>query len=152
MECSLSEGASRYLDTLYEEYERFDVQQTTVGVSCEEFDAIAERPDGIAVRARIRGEDGFLMRPDGNDWTLPGGILDADPDRETVAERLERWTGLRCRIEGLDRVSLVGLQCEAATEELWTISAVFSTTATGGSPRGHAAWRNRKTPITVPSL
>lgn len=151
MNCSLSEGASEYLDALYEEYEGFDVQQTTVGVDPDEFAVIGDRPEGVAVRVCIEGDGGILGIPDGDDWTLPGGIVTADPTRETVAAFAERWTGVRCAVDGLVRVSLVCLQCDSAAEELWTISAQFSATATGGSPKNGAVWCDRSAPIEVPS-
>lgn len=152
MECSLPESPSAYLDALYEEYDGFDVQQTTVGVDADEFEIVAERPDGIAVRARVEGDEGVLALPDGDGWVLPGGVVDADPDRETIARFVERRTGIRTDIEGLERVSLVCLQCEHEEAELWTASAVFSAAATGGSPKGGAVWRDRGAPVAVPSL
>lgn len=152
MECSVSGGASEYLDALYEEYEGFDVQQTTVGVDHGEFDVVRGRPDGMAVRGRIRGEGGVVALPDGDGWVLPGGVTDARPDRGTVARLLEGWTGVRCSVEGLDRVSIVCLQCDDAPGELWTVSGVFSATAEGGSPRHGAVWQDRSETIAVPSL
>ena len=50
MECSVSGDVSRYLNELYGTYDHFDVRQTTISVDHEEFEAVAERPDGIAVR------------------------------------------------------------------------------------------------------
>jgi hypothetical protein len=151
MDCSLSGGASEYLDALYEEYEGFDVQQTTVGVDPDEFAVIADRPDGIAVRVRIEGDGGILAIPDGDDWALPGGIITADPTRETVATFAEGWTGVECAIDGLEHVSLVCLQCESTDEELWTISARFSATAIDGTPENGVVWRDRSMPITAQS-
>jgi ADP-ribose pyrophosphatase YjhB (NUDIX family) len=141
MDCSLSEGASRYLDVLYEEYDRFDVQQTTVGVNPEEFSALEDRPDGAAIRVQVEGEAGVLAVPDGNEWALPGGVLDTDPDPDAVAALVERRTGVRCSIDGLDRVSIVCLRCEVVDDEIWTLSALFSATAAGGAPRPGTAWR-----------
>lgn len=152
MECSVSGSASEYLDVLYEEYDSFDVQQTTVGVDKEEFGVVEKRPDGVAVRVRIEGDNGIIALPDGDDWVLPGGVLDADPTREAVANLVERRTGIRCSIDGLDRVSLVCLQCDSAPGELWTVSTVFSAAATGGSPRNGAVWQDRSDTVPVPSL
>lgn len=149
MSCSLSEGVSRYLDVLYEEYDRFDFRQTTVGVTPEEFAALEERRHGVAVRARIESEAGVLALPDGDDWTLPGGVLDTDPVPETVAGLLERRTGVRCTIDGLDRVSTVCLRGRR-DDEVWTLSTLFAATATGGDPSGGAVWRDP--PIAPPTL
>lgn len=142
MDCSLSGGASRYLDVLYEEYDRFDVQQTTVGVDPEEFSALEDLPDGTAVRIRVESEsgEGVLALPDGDECSLPGGVLDADPVPEAVAGLVERRTGVRCTIDGLDRVSIVCLRCETLEEEIWTLSALFAATATEGTPSRGAVW------------
>lgn len=153
MDCSLSEGASRYLDTLYDEYDRFDVQQTTLGVTPEEFAALKDGPDGAELRIRIEGGEGVLSVPDGDGWTLPGGVLNGEPDRETVSDFVQDQTGIRCEIDGLNRVSLVCLQCEAVDDELWALSALFAGTPVDGSTRNGATWRERSIPgslVTTP--
>lgn len=144
MDCSLSEGVSRYLDALYEEYEAFDVQQTTVGVNPEEFAAIEERPEGAAIRVRVAGADGVLALPEeGKDgWTLPSGVVDAALVPNTVAALVERRTGVRCEIDGLERVSIACLQCDVVDDEVWTLSALFEGTPVSGSPRDGAVWRD----------
>lgn len=141
MDCSLSEGASRYLDVLYDEYNRFDVQQTTVGINPEELAALEDNPEGVSIQVRIENEGGVLVLPDGDEWALPGGVLDADPFPDAVATLVERRTGVQCTVDGLDRVSIVCLQCEALEEDVWTLSALFAATAVGGSPRRGAVWR-----------
>lgn len=151
MDCSLSQGANGYLDALYEEYERFDVQQTTVEVDPDEFAVIEQRPECVAVRVRIENDGNVIAVPDGEGWTFPGGVIDDGIDPATIASSVEQWTGLEVQIEGVERVSLVCLQCRSTEEELWTVSAVFSARATGGSPRNGAVWRSQSTPITVPS-
>lgn len=148
MECSVSGSASAYLDVLYEKYDSFDVQQTTVGVDREEYEIVEKRPDGVAVRARVGSDDGIIAFPDGDDWVLPGGVLNGDPTPEAVARLIERRTGIRCSIDGLDLVSLACLQCDSTSGELWTVSTVFSATATGGSPRNGAVWRDRSIPTS----
>lgn len=153
MDCSLSEGVSRYLDALYEEYEAFDVQQTTVGVNPDEFAALEDRPDGASVRVRVEGNDGVLALPDGNEWTLPSGVIDADLVPKTVAALVERRTGVRCEIDGLDGVSIVCLQCDVVDDEVWTLSALFAARAVGGSPRDGIVWRDAPLESTpAPSL
>lgn len=142
MNCSLSEGVSRHLDALYDEYDTFDVQQTTVGVNPEEFAAIEDRPDGASVRVRIEGNDGVLALPDGNEWAFPGGVVDTDLVPKTVVALVERRTGVRCVIDGLDRISIACLQCDVVDDEVWTLSALFDGTAVGGSPRDGAVWRD----------
>ena len=149
MDCSLSEGASAYLDSLYEEYDHFDVQQTTVGVSPDELSSIDEYPEGIAVRIEITDEDGVLMVPDGAEWELPGGVIKTDPDRGLLANLVARQTGICCEIESLDRVSLVCLQCDGLDSEVWTLSALFSATQTGGTPSNDAKWQDTVEQMTL---
>ena len=141
MNCSLSEGVTRYLDTLYDEYEGFDVQQTTVGVNPEEFAALESRPDGAAIRVRIEGKAGVLTLPEGGEWELPGGVLGDEPVRDAVVDLAERRTGVRCEIDGLDRVSIVCLGCEVVDDEIWTLSAFFDATYIAGTPREGVVWR-----------
>lgn len=149
MECSVSGDVSQYLTVLYDTYDHFDVRQTTVGVDHDGFEAVAERPDGIAVRVKVKGDGGLIACPDGDDWVLPGGVLDDAPAPGTVADAVKRWTGVQCTIEGLNRVSIVGVRCEGCSE-LWTVSATFSATATGGSPHESAVWRERNAPVATP--
>lgn len=146
MDCSLSEGASRYLDALYEEYDGFDVQQTTLSVTHGEFDAIEAAPDGAELRVQVEGTGGVLSVPDGEGWALPGDVINDDPNPETVSSLVERQTGVRCEIDGLNRVSLVCLQCDAVDRELWALSALFSGTAIGGSVENGASWREQPIP------
>lgn len=151
MDCSLSEGASRYLDVLYDEYDRFDVQQTTIGVNPDEFAALEQQPDGASIRARVESDSGVLALPDGDGWSLPAGVLDADPVPETVGSLVQRQTGVRCEIDGLERVSIVCLQCEVIDDDIWTLSALFAATAVDGAPHDGVVWR--ELPIdSVPTL
>jgi ADP-ribose pyrophosphatase YjhB (NUDIX family) len=143
MDCSLSEGASEYLDALYEEYDGFDVQQTTVAVNPDEFEAVDSNPEGMAVRVEVEGEEGVLALSDGEEWALPGGVVDGEPTRERIAAIVARETGVRSTIETLRRVSLVCLQCEVVDGEVWTLSALFSATAAGGTPKEGVVWRDR---------
>lgn len=141
MDCSLSEGPSRYLDVLYDEYDRFDVQQTTIGINPDEFAALEARPDGASIRIRVEGDAGVLALPDGDGWSLPGGVLETDPVPETVATLVRQRTGVQCEIDGLERVSIVCLQCEVIDDDIWTLSALFGATAVDGAPRDGAVWR-----------
>jgi hypothetical protein len=141
MDCSLSEGTSRYLDVLYEEYDRFDVQQTTIGINPDEFATLEDQPDGVSIRVRVEGDGGVLALPDGDGWSLPGGVLDTDPVPETVASFVRQRTGVHCEIDGLERVSIVCLQCEVIDDDIWTLSALFGATAVDGAPHDGAVWR-----------
>lgn len=141
MDCSLSEGTSEYLDVFYDEYDQFDVQQTTVGVNPDEFATVTEQPNGVAIRVRIAGDDGVLMVPDGGGWSLPGVVIESAPTAETVSAAVEERTGIRCEIDSLERVSIVCLQCEVVGDEVWTLSALLIATPVDGLARNGAVWR-----------
>ncbi len=141
MNCSLSEGVSEHLDVLYDEYDGFDVQQTTVGINPDEFAALGDRPNGAEIRVRIEGDEGVLALTDGNEYELPGGVVETDLRPETIVAVIEQQTGVQCAIDGLDRVSIVCLQCAVVDDELWTLSAIFSATALDGTPEEGVVWR-----------
>lgn len=135
--------ATALLETLYEEYEGFDVTQTTVSVDPEEFDAI-DAGDVVEVRVRIEGSDGLLAVPADGEWERPGGVVPVDGERSLSSageELVRQQTGVDCHIEELCRVSLVCLQSEASGEKRWRVSALFSATVESGTPTAGAAWR-----------
>ncbi|MFW5964522.1 MAG: hypothetical protein ACOCQM_06620, partial [Natronomonas sp.] len=107
-------GVSAYLDALYERYEGFDVQQTTVSVDSEEFESVEGRGDIAEVRVRVEGADGVLAVSGDDEWVTPGGVVEEGSLPAAARELVERQTGVDCRIEALDRVSLVCLQCDAS--------------------------------------
>lgn len=150
MDCSLRGGASDCLDAFYEEYDGFDVRQTTVGVDPETLAELAGRPDGPEVQVRVRvrvwatGEDGVLMLPDEDGWALPGGVVEGVPTPGAVSAILEEQTGIRCEMDGLERVSIVCLRCDATDERVWTLKGLFTANAVGGTPRGGAVYREAK--------
>ncbi len=142
----ISGGVSAYLDALYERYEGFDVQQTTVSVDSEEFDSVDTRSDIAEVRVRVEGADGVLAVSGDDEWVTPGGVVEAGGSLPAAARELvERQTGVDCRIETLERVSLVCLQCDASEREVWQLSALFEASADGDAetttPAEGAAWR-----------
>jgi ADP-ribose pyrophosphatase YjhB (NUDIX family) len=133
---------SAYLESLYEEFEGFDVAQTTVGVDPEDFATVAERGDVAEVRVSVEGNDGLLAVPGDDEWARPGGVVAgglalAAPPEDIV----RRQTGVDCAVEELRRVSLVCLQCEATGDQVWELRALFGAEAGAGTPAADAAWR-----------
>jgi ADP-ribose pyrophosphatase YjhB (NUDIX family) len=149
----ISGGVSAYLDALYEQYEGFDVQQTTVSVDPEEFDSVDTRGDIAEVRVRVEGTDGVLAVSGDDEWVTPGGVVEAGTSLSAAASELvERQTGVDCHIEGLDRVSLVCLQCDGSDREVWQLSALFEASvddAETTAPAEGAAWRQSLSESTV---
>jgi ADP-ribose pyrophosphatase YjhB (NUDIX family) len=138
----ISDDVSVYLDALYDRYDDFDVQQTTVCVDSEKFEAVADRSGLAEVRVRVEGTDGVLAVGGDDEWVAPGGVVEsADSLSAAAVEFVSRQTGVDCRIENLDRVSLVCLQCETSDREVWQLSAVFDALAEAGTPSEGATWR-----------
>lgn len=141
---SPSADISAHLDALYEEFDGFDVNQTTVSVGGEEFDERKERGDIVEVQVRVEGTDGVLAVPAEDEWAKPGGIVDGQTQLSTAAGELVRQqTAVDCQIEELIRVSLVCLQSERSGDQVWRLSALFAADAESGSPAGDAAWREQ---------
>lgn len=141
----ISGGVSAYLDALYERYEGFDVQQTTVSVDSEEFESIEGRGNIAEVRVRVEGADGVLAVSGDDEWVTPGGVVESGSLPAAASELVERQTGVDCRIEALDRVSLVCLQCDDSGRKVWQLSALFEASADGDAetptPVEGASWR-----------
>ena len=155
-----SEAISIYLDRLYDAYDEFDVQQTTVTVSPGEFTTVATRGDSARVRVRVEGSDGVLAVRSDDGWSPPGGTVETlsddwlagDPTTslETAAPKLvRRQTGIDCRVNDLLRLSLVCLQCEQSGDQVWEVSALFSGEPESGTPIEGAAWREHATELSV---
>lgn len=139
-----SEDVSTYLDSLYEEHDGFDVNQTTVGVAPDEFAAVAERGDVAEVRVQVEGAEGLLAVPGDDEWTRPGGVVEGDrPLAATAEELVRRQTGVDCTVESLQSVSLVCLQCEESGDQVWELQALFTAAAESGAPSADAAWRDQ---------
>lgn len=141
-----SEAVAAHLERLYEAHDGFDVNQTTVSVSREEFATVAERGDVAEVRVRVESSDGLLAVEEGHGDgpTTPGGVVEDDRTLQIAArEKVREQTGVECRIEGLERVTIGCLQCEESGDEVWELSALFSAAAESVPPDGRASWRDR---------
>lgn len=139
-----SEGVSSHLDALYEKYDGFDVDQTTVGVDPAEFEAVAGGGDVVEVRVHVEGSEGLLAVPGDDEWARPGGVVEGDrPLAATAEELVGQQTGVDCSVETLRSVSLVCLQCEETGEQAWALQALFAATAGTETPAAGAAWRDQ---------
>ncbi|CAI50338.1 NUDIX family hydrolase [Natronomonas pharaonis DSM 2160] len=135
-------AVSQYLDALYAEYDRFDVQQTTVAVTPSEFDELDDHGCHVSVRVHVKSdENGVLVRRDGDEWTLPGGEVTAEPLDAAAADLAERQTGVACEVRTLRQVAVVCLQCEPRDDEVWELSAEFVAEPVGGTPADRAEWQ-----------
>lgn len=138
---STSDDISAHLEALFEMYDGFDVEQTTVTVAPEAFQAIDARGDVARVRVRVTSSDGVLLVREGSEWNLPGAVVE-QPFSPAPSDIVREQAGLNPTVEGLDSVTLVCLQSEDG-EEVWELSALFEATVDGGRPAGDAEWRDR---------
>jgi len=133
------ERVAARLARLREEYEGFDVQQTTVTVRPEEYERAAATPGAADVRVRVRNADGEVLTVDGDppETTVENGCDLAVAAREAVAET----TGVEPVVEGLDHVAIVCVRDEERDDSVYRLSAEFTANAPEVDPPGEAAWR-----------
>lgn len=145
----MSAGPSRArvtarLAQLQDAYDGFDVHQTTVSVAPTEFERAVEGSDVVAQAAvRVRDDEGrYLAVPDGDDWVDPSGPISTGQSIvDTAVELVERQTGVTPYVDGLERVSIVCLNCDEPSDEpLYQLHALFSARATEGAVSGDAEW------------
>ena len=136
-----SEWLSSHLDHLYDVYEGFSFQQTTVSVNPEEFGAFEERGDIAEVRVRVRGPRGVVAVPSDEEWVDPGGTVDSTRSLTAVAaEYTERQAGIECTIEDVQEVQLVCLKDRTTDEEIHELSVLFEGEYVDGTLASTAAW------------
>ena len=133
---------SERLEAIYETYDDFDFQQTTVSVGDEEFDDVLERGDVTAVRVRVRGPEGILAVSTDGGLDVPGGVVPDDRSLSAFATDVVRErTGVDCRIDGVDRIDLAGLTHEETGETVYELSVRFVAEYESGSPTTDAEWQ-----------
>ena len=146
----MSAGPSRArvtarLAQLQDAYDGFDVHQTTVSVAPSAFERAVEGSDVVAQAAvRVQDDDGrYLVVPDGDDWVDPSGPVSTGQSIvDTAVELVERQTGVTPYVDGLERVSIVCVNCDdPADEQLYQIYALFHARPVEGTVTGDAAWR-----------
>lgn len=123
-------------------YDRVPVRQTTVSVPGEYYDRVRERCRGGVGRldVHVRNEaDEVLLVGDDERGVPPSARVAADDDVETAARTaVADATGVTCRVEGLDAVTIVGVNDESAADRdplYWLVTALSCTHA-GGTPSG----------------
>jgi len=127
-------------------YDGFDVRQTTVSVGPDEFERARATTTGAAV-AEVATENAagerLLVREDG-EWARPSVAVSAgQPMAETVVHEVERRTGVKPAIVGLDRAAIVCVDCAATDAAAYQLQLEFEAVPEAGTATAPAAWRAR---------
>jgi ADP-ribose pyrophosphatase YjhB (NUDIX family) len=130
-------------------YDGFDVRQTTVSVDPDEFERARAATSG-ATLAELTVENAAgerLLVREGDDWVRPSVTVSAgQPMVETVTSEVERRTGVRPAIVGLDRAAIVCVDCAAADAAAYQLQLQFEAVPEAGTATAPAAWRAIRCP------
>jgi len=133
------------LSELESAYDSFPVNQTTVSVSAEHYDRVVEQCQRGIARVDVHvhnDQDDVLLVENGDGLTAPGEILTAEDSLEERAKRAVRQsTGVECRIETIQEVTIAGVHSEADpdAEPVYRLVVLMSAQVVSGaaSPDGH---------------
>ena len=144
------------LTQLRDAYEGFEVTQTTLSADAEAFDRVCGDDRGFT-HANVLVTDGegrSLLVESADGWAYPSvTVTTGQPLAETVGRAVESQTGVVPVIDGIERVAIVGINCDDDPERdpVYQLKIVFSATPGGGEPVGSAAWRENP-PVDVLDL
>jgi ADP-ribose pyrophosphatase YjhB (NUDIX family) len=134
------------LAELEDGYGSFPVSQTTVSVpaGCYE-ETVREWRQAVArVDVHVRNEAGeVLVLADDDEVRPPGSAVGPDESIEERARRaVIRSVGVECRIDGLQAVTIAGVQSEHDVEAdpVYRLVALFAGTHVGGTPAADCHW------------
>lgn len=133
------------LTQLRDAYEGFEVTQTTLSADTEAFDRVCG-DDGGFTHANVLVTDDAgrsLLVEDADGWTYPSvTVTTGQPLVETVGSAVETTTGVVPVIDGIERVAIVGINCDddPEREPVYQLQIVFSATVGEGEPVPPAAW------------
>ncbi|SEN22464.1 hypothetical protein SAMN05216388_100296 [Halorientalis persicus] len=130
------------LAELEAEYGSFPVSQTTVSIpsGCYEETVREWRQTVARVDVHVRNDAGeVLARADGDEVRPPGSAVGPE---ESLEERARRAVGVECRIDGLQAVTIAGIQNEhdADDDPVYRLVALFDGTHVGGTPPADCRW------------
>jgi ADP-ribose pyrophosphatase YjhB (NUDIX family) len=130
------------LAELEDGYGSFPVSQTTVSIpsGCYEETVREWRQTVARVDVHVRNDAGeVLARADGDEVRPPGSAVGPE---ESLEERARRAVGVECRIDGLQAVTIAGVQNEHDTDDdpVYRLVALFDGTHVGGTPPADCRW------------
>jgi ADP-ribose pyrophosphatase YjhB (NUDIX family) len=130
---------------LRDAYDDFDVRQTTLSVTPDEYErALAEFGDVARVDVRVRNDEGEVLAvPDGEEWREPGtGVGASEPIADVACETVRERTGVQPVVAGLDRAAIVCINVEDPDREpVYRLHVRLLADAADGTPTGPASWR-----------
>ncbi|WP_424019699.1 hypothetical protein ACOZ4N_09580 [Halorientalis pallida] len=127
-------------------YGSFPVSQTTVSVPSGCYEETVREWRRAVARAdvHVRNEAGeVLVLADGDEVRPPGSAVSPDQSIEERARRaVSRSVGVECRIDGLQAVTIAGVQNEhdADDDPVYRLVALFAGTHVGGTPAAGCQW------------
>jgi len=127
-------------------YGSFPVSQTTVSVSSECYEEIAREWEGTVGRVdvHVRNDaDEVLVRPEGEAVRAPASTVSSGASIENRARSAVQSTGVECRIDGLEAVTIAGVRNEddAEADPVYRLLVLFTGTHVSGTPPAECQWR-----------
>lgn len=136
------------LTSLEETYGSFSVNQRTVTVPTEQYERRCGKEGcrRIDLYAKVHNDDAEVLHVEREGTTvLPSAETTIDAALEQAArETVESEAGIRCRIEGLEAVTILALQDGDDTdrETVYTLAVQVEATHTGGTTDADAVWES----------
>ncbi len=151
------ERVEAYIAGLEETYGTFPVNQTTVSLPAERYDAVREREreTGGFVDAYVQVEDSernVLHVARNGHADLPGVRVAMDARTEPqVRAAVRKRTGIECTIVGVERATIAGVRNAEKDDcgTLYHVVAVFSGQHVSGTPVADAVWEPSANPVRV---
>lgn len=136
-----STQVSERLTQLRRAYSSISFRQTSIVVDTSRYERAIERSEGgsiTEVTVRVVNDRGevLLVAEDDGEWTAPTGSVGADEPIEAAARRVvETRTGVRCLVEDLEQVSILGFNDaeDSRRRPIYRLAALFSGTCESGS-------------------
>jgi hypothetical protein len=135
------------LTSLEETYGSFSVNQRTVAVPTAQYERRCgeEGCERIDLYAKVHNDDGAVLHVERDGTTvLPSTETTIDTALErTARETVKSAAGVRCRIEGLEAVTILGLQDGSDTdrETVYTLAVLLEGQHTDGQIDADAVWK-----------
>ncbi|MDZ7746992.1 MAG: hypothetical protein U5K28_10965 [Halobacteriales archaeon] len=142
-EATARERVTARLAQLRGSYDNFDIQQTTVSVSPEEFDNVTDDEETVLAEVHVENEAGDRLLIDSSTgWHPPSTTVSTGQSlTETVRDTVSRQTGVVPDIEALEQAAIVAVGCASNDDEAYQLQLRFSATPERGEPVPPAAWR-----------
>ena len=134
------------LAELEAEYGSFPVSQTTVSIPSGCYEETVQEWRQTVARAdvHVRNDAGdVLVLADGDEMRPPGSpVGPAESIEERARQGVSRSAGVECRIDGLQAVTIAGVQNEhdADDDPVYRLVALFDGTHVGGTPPADCRW------------